>query len=197
MKKVNVNLGVLILAATLVVAGCKKSDDAASSDNDAATDESAHMCGDQANCMNTVDLADGLKGESGAGVFMAKIMSQNGLNVDGNEWMVMVSDASGTAVEGATVSVQTFSVDCGHEGPCPSATAVEHMPGMYMIMPTHAHGGPWDTIVTVDKGGQTDEITWHFCVDAPSHGETLPTVTCPDGSQGDTSHDHHGEDAGA
>jgi len=184
MWKIRCVLGLGAVSLVLTLAGC-------SDDHD--HDDGHPACGDTANCVDTVDLADGVEGTSADGVFMATITSQNGLNVDENEWMVRLTDADGDAVEGATVMVQTLSVDCGHPGPCRPTEAMEHMAGMYMIMPVHAHGGPWDTELTVHKDGESDTIVWHFCVDAPGHADELPPVMCPDGTEASATHGDHGD----
>jgi hypothetical protein len=162
----------LAIACALSLAGCPDSDD----DCDEAGDEGhSHSgpggCGLQENCTDTVDLAEGLRAEGEDGVFTVEVVSHDPLSIEDNEIIVAIENANGDPVTDAEVSADVFSVDCMHGGPNPPDEVSANADGNYKFTPTHLHGGPWDTVLTIDAGGETDEVRLHFCVPGEEHGD--------------------------
>jgi YtkA-like protein len=142
----------LILAACALAAlACK--DDEGDDHDHGDHDHGADGCGNQANCDDTVELADGLRVPSENDEFTVEIVSHTPLSVADNEWTIAIEDADGNAVTDAELSVDVFSVDCMHPGPDPVAHVSANADGEYELAPVHLHGGPWDTVIEIEAGG--------------------------------------------
>jgi hypothetical protein len=171
---------ILMLALCVSTYGCGDSDD---DDDDAASGEGAGdgdgdhgdgdgdapMCGLQDNCTDTVDFEHGLTVDGDH--FSVEIVSGDAPDSTMYSWMVNITDADGNEVDDATVTVSTYSVDCGHGGPADDVEVMANDDGMYHVASHTAHGGPWDTVLEIEAGDDTEVIAIRLCVDAPGHGE--------------------------
>lgn len=166
---------VAVLALALASGACGDSTSSAS-DADGDTME-AVPCGLAANCKDAVDL-DGLKVAGKDGAFSVEVVSHKPLTVADNEFVLRIVDADGNAVTDATLTVDVWSVDCMHGGPNPPETVHAEGDGTYVAHPVHVHGGPWDTIIDVDAGADTDagaahdRVTFHLCVTGDDHAHS-------------------------
>jgi hypothetical protein len=162
----------LSIACALSLAGCEDSHD----DCDEQGDE-GHLhnvpggCGLQENCTDTVDLAVGLRAEGEDSVFTVEVVSFDPLSVEDNEIIVAIETADGDPVTDAQVEGNVFSVDCMHFGPNPPEQVAANADGNYKLTLTHAHGGPWDTVIAIERGGESDEARLHLCVPGEEHGD--------------------------
>lgn len=148
-------------------------DDHASHDHD----HGSHMhggdagCGDVDNCMDTLELADGLRVESESGTFTVEVLSHAPLSVEDNDWTIAIEDESGDPVTDAELLVDVFSEDCMHGGPMPPQEVSATAEGEYELAPVHVHGGPWTTVIEIDAGGETDTVRIPLCVQGAAHGQ--------------------------
>ncbi len=126
-------------------------------------------CGLQENCIDTVELAEGLEAEGEDGVFSVRLLEHNTLAPMGNEWLVEILDADGNRVQDATVIEDVLSVDCGHGGPDPAQDLSPNEDGTYDVMPTTVHAGPWDVYFTIMDGDDMDEVYFHLCIPGEGH----------------------------
>jgi len=154
-------------------------------DGDGDGDHSGHMadgggdpmCGKADNCTgDELAPAAGDEVEGHMGNFNAMVHSAEdyatgeGTQVTA-DWVVMLkSAADDSAVTDATVTVQTWSVDCMHDGPVAAVEVTANGDGNYEIPSTFAHGGPWETRLMVDSGGTEDMIHISVCVPGDEHG---------------------------
>lgn len=166
-------------------------------DGDHPGDGDGHTsCGVQANCTgNEFAPAAGDSIGSHNGTFTAMLHhAEDYVSGDGTQvtahWMVMLKDAAGDPVTGATVTVQTYSVDCGHDGPTAPKDVTANADGQYAIHSTFAHGGPWETRLMVKSGGDMDMVHIPVCVPGDEHGGSHSD---PDaGTEHSDDSDHHG-----
>ena len=86
-------------------------DDASPGDADAHADESTN-CGLEANCMDTVELEEGLKVDGRDGVFSVEVVSHEPLTPEDNEFVLRVFDADGADVTDATLTVESPARIC-------------------------------------------------------------------------------------
>jgi hypothetical protein len=128
-------------------------------------------CGLIENCVDTLELQEGLEVEGNDGNFSLHVHMHTDLAPSGNEWMIMIENADGDPVANADITADVYSVDCMHGGPNPPEELTTNDMGMVTIMPETLHGGPWDVIVTVDDGTDTDTIVVPLCIEGGSHGE--------------------------
>lgn len=164
---------VALIACALLAFGC---DD--EGDDDPACDEEgdeghSHStnggCGLQENCTDTVELEEGLRAESEDGAFTVEVTSHRPLAVSGNEIAIAIENADGDPVTDADLDVDVFSVDCMHGGPMESDAVSANADGEYDLAPVHAHGGPWDLVIAITAGDETDSARLHFCVPGDEH----------------------------
>ena len=127
-----------------------------------------------ANCEDTVDLEEGLAIEGKGGKFTLTVDTHTTLAPEDNEWGVTLTDAAGDPVGDAALTVSTWSVDCMHGGPVAPEKVATSADGSTTVHPVAAHGGPWDVIVEVDAGDDTDTITLHLCIAGAGHPGTDP-----------------------
>jgi hypothetical protein len=154
-----------LIAGALLTFGC---------DGDDACEEEDHShdtCGLQANCTDTVELEEGLSVESEDGKFTVAVLSREPLSVEENLIAVAIENADGDRVTDAELEVSVFSVDCMHPGPTPPDAISAEADGSYELTPVHAHGGPWDTVIEIAAGGETDTARLHFCVPGDEHSD--------------------------
>jgi hypothetical protein len=162
-----------VIAGALAALGCGDDD---TGDEDMCVEESDHThgpggCGLQENCTDTVDLEEGLRVESEDGAFTVEVLSHEPLSVEDNDIVIAIENADGDRIDDAELDVDVFSVDCMHGGPnAPDAVSAES-DGSYVLSPVHAHGGPWDTVIEISAGGETDTARLHFCVPGEEHGD--------------------------
>lgn len=82
-----------------------------------------------------------------------------------NDWVVEITDKSGSAVNSATVAVKPFMPAHGHSS-ATVPTVTEKGDGAYQIdsvvlsMP-----GTWEITLTITSENQTDSAVFHFCVE--------------------------------
>lgn len=158
-----------LIACALLTFGCKEDDPACDEAGEAG--HSHDTCGLQANCTDTVDLADGLRVESEGSAFTVEVISHVPLAPTGNEIAIAIENADGEPVADADLDVDVFSVDCMHGGPNPPDAVSANADGQYDLAPVHAHGGPWDLVIQIDAGGETDTARLHFCVPGDEHAD--------------------------
>jgi hypothetical protein len=161
----------LSIACALSLAGCDDSNDDCDEEGDEGHTHGPGGCGLQENCTDTVDLAEGLRAEGEDGVFTVEVVSHDPLAIEDNEIIVAIENADGDPVTDAEVEADVFSVDCMHGGPNPPEQVAANADGNYKLTPTHLHGGPWDTVIKIEAGGESDEARLHFCVPGEDHGD--------------------------
>jgi hypothetical protein len=157
------------LALPLFAAGCGDSDHA---HGGAGGDDHDHTtCGLQENCGRTEEVAleADLEVVGADGNLSLVVRAHNALSIDANEWTIEIVDDAGDAVADASLSVSTWSDDCGHAGPTAPEEVTTDATGMATIHPVMVHGGPWDVIVESDAAGTTDTITVPLCIPGASH----------------------------
>ncbi len=83
-----------------------------------------------------------------------------------NVWTLVVQDAEGKPLEGATVSVKPFMPDHGHGSsivphvtPDPASGGKYSISSLNLFMP-----GLWQTTLTITAGTTTDSVVYGFCV---------------------------------
>jgi hypothetical protein len=130
-----------------------------------------NACGKVENCMDTVDLEEGLSVDGENGLFTLTIDGHNTLAPKDNEWMVTLSDAAGDPAANVTLTVDVWSVDCMHGGPLPPEKLTTDADGKATLTPVTAHGGPWDVNVEAKSGATTDTIQVHLCIPGEDHSE--------------------------
>lgn len=167
-----VTRGLALGAGALLLAAC--GDDHHHGDDGHGGDGHAHGsdggCGDVANCMDTLDLEQGLRVESEDGIFTVEVLSNTPLSVMDNAWTIAIEGDDGDPVTDAELSVDVFSDDCMHGGPMPALDVSATADGEYELAPVHAHGGPWTTVIEIDAGGETDTARIPLCVPGAAHG---------------------------
>lgn len=163
---------VSMLVLALGAFGCDDSKKPAADGGD-HDDHDHNTCGLVKNCMGTVDLAKGLSVQSDNKKFTVEVVSASQLMVDGTDFVVKVSDASGTAVKDATIMEDVFSADCMHGGEDPAQKVSANADGNYEIKPNYLHMGPWDSILDITAGSVKDSATLHFCVPDPGEDAGL------------------------
>lgn len=156
------------LALALGALGCGDGDSGGhEAEHNTNHHEGPGACGKVANCMDTVTLAEGLATEGEEGKFTLTVDAHTPLTTD-NEWMVSLTDADGGAVADAKLNADVYSVDCMHGGPNPAEDVTTDAGGKATIHPVSIHGGPWDVIVKVESGSDTDTVTVHLCIPEPT-----------------------------
>lgn len=162
---------VVTFATTLAALGC--GDDAATpADGDADQHTGEGACGNVDNCIDTVDLEEGLAVEGEEGNFTLTVNAHSALAPEDNVWGVTLTGASGDPVANAKLTVDVWSVDCMHGGPLEAVFFAAGADGTATLNPVAVHGGPWDVIVKVESGSVSDTITIHLCIPGEGHGGT-------------------------
>jgi hypothetical protein len=159
-----------LIACALVAFGCGD-DDAEDACGEEEEGHSHATCGLQENCTDAVELEEGLRVESEDDKFTVEVLSHEPLSQTENRIVVAIENAAGDRVTDAELDVDVFSVDCMHPGPNPSEAVSAEADGSYELAPVHAHGGPWDTVLEIAAGGETDTARLHFCVPGDEHGD--------------------------
>jgi hypothetical protein len=161
-----------LIACALLVFGCDdEGHDHASCDEEGEQGHDHDSCGLQSNCTDTVDLEEGLRVESEDGAFTVEVIAHEPLAVSGNEITISIENADGDPVTDAELDVDVFSVDCMHGGPNAADAVSANADGQYDLAPVHAHGGPWDLVIQIDAGDDTDTARLHFCVPGEEHAD--------------------------
>jgi hypothetical protein len=87
-----------------------------------------------------------------------------GINLD-NTWTVRVTDSSGAALEGASLSMQQNMPPPHDHGTDRKALSSEMGGGAYELEPVHfSMEGLWKVPISVTKGTITDQAAFEFCI---------------------------------
>jgi len=83
-----------------------------------------------------------------------------------NTWTVLITDESGTPVEGITLDARPWMPDHGH-GSSVEETVTDMGEGMYMLDPLNLFmAGYWEVALEItDADGVTDEVMIAICVE--------------------------------
>lgn len=157
----------LCAAASLLVAGCD--DDDSGLDGDTHAHDEGHDGTMEAHCEaedRDDEFALGLMHE-GELVRVAIADADPALPIRGdNTWILAITDPSGAAMEGMSLTVTPRMPDHGHGSPV--QTSVTPMPdGEYRIEPINLFmAGYWEiTVAATDGAGEADEVVFKVCVE--------------------------------
>jgi len=85
-------------------------------------------------------------------------------DLDENDWILSVSDAAGSPVEGCLLTATPWMPDHGHGSNNPEST--DEGGGSYSIVGLDfIMAGYWEVGVQVDCGGETDTVEFRFCIE--------------------------------
>lgn len=104
-------------------------------------------------------------GKSGNFQFVLQNANPGPPALNGNAWVVQLTDMSGNPVSGATfTSIKPWMPDHGHgSSAIPSAT--DNHDGTYSIAPLYFFmAGLWQVTFAVQANGMTDSAVFSFCV---------------------------------
>ncbi len=114
------------------------------------------------------DYSEGMVKDCDAGQFSVALSSEPGPPEKGvNTWTLEVSDHSGAAVEGATLTVTPTMPEHGH-GSQSLADVTDEGGGQYTVTPVDLHmAGLWDVEITIDGGDTSDRVHFVFEIAEP------------------------------
>lgn len=155
MKRISVAWFVALLAApALAMAGCGGS----------SSQQQATTC---PNDPRADTYVPGLMKMGKGEVFQAELVASDPAPPDrgDNAWTIKLSDAEGQPVVGATIDVKPFMPDHGHGTPVP-AVVTDQGDGSYQLTPINLFmAGYWQVTLTIQAGGQSDQIVYGFCIE--------------------------------
>ncbi|MEX1367713.1 MAG: FixH family protein [Nannocystaceae bacterium] len=147
------------LAFVLAMSACD-GDDAG---DDASNDGPASICDDEDRVDDfVVNLA-----KDGARHTVTLVQAEPAEPIRGdNAWTVMITDASGAAMEGIALDARPWMPDHGH-GSAVEESVTELGAGEYEIEPLNLFmAGLWEvTLVLTDADGEADEVMFAVCVE--------------------------------
>ena len=84
---------------------------------------------------------------------------------DDNTWTVQIKDTSGTAFDGATVTVTPFMPAHQHGSPVKTEVTPTGTPGEYMLDPVNMWmPGVWEVTIQAKKDAVVDSAVYSFCI---------------------------------
>lgn len=109
------------------------------------------------------EYSEGMVKECDGGHFSVALSSEPGPPAKGvNTWMLEVSDHSGAAAPGATLTVTPTMPEHGH-GSQSVAEVTDDGEGQYTVTPVDLHmAGLWDVEISIEAGETTDEVHFVF-----------------------------------
>lgn len=158
----------VVLSLPLSV-GCSSSSDASGSGGSGASTGGAGGSGGMmASCSGTEQFSAGVEKAGDQGLVKVTIESGDPAppQVGNNTWMLTITDASGTPIPDATVSVTPFMPVHGHGTPVtsvitPKGSGSYEADKVNFVMP-----GPWEITIDVTlSGGGSDSVMFPFCVE--------------------------------
>lgn len=158
----------LIAAATALGApaiGCGGDEDGATSSSSTTTNPGSVCEGET----RDDTWAPGLSKQSAQGLFQVRLAAADPAPPDRgeNSWTIQVEDASGAAVDGATITVDPQMPDHGHGSTAVAVVTATGTPGEYQLAPVGlTMSGYWEVTITITSGaGDTDTVMFAFCVE--------------------------------
>jgi len=130
-----------------------------------ANDDDANVCGDLTRAQTYVE---GLEANSASETVFVSLMSASPVppNVDGNDWMLDVSDAAGDPLMGCTGDVVPFMPDHGHGTTgTPMWTETDPADGTYTTSWQAIMPGYWEITLTLDCGDGSEDHVFGFCAE--------------------------------
>ncbi len=114
------------------------------------------------------EYSEGMVKECDGGLFSVALSSEPGPPAKGvNSWTLEVSDHSGAAVEGATLTVTPTMPEHGH-GSQSVALVTDKGGGQYWVTPVDLHmAGLWEVEIAIEEGETEDEVHFLFEIAEP------------------------------
>ena len=149
----------LILALSTALAACSDDGDGSGSGGSGGTTSAA--CGGRAEAFSA---GMSKMGEAGKLEFVLVDSNPAPPQQFDNVWTVQLNDASGAAVEGATLTVQTWMPDHEHGSP-KQAVVTDEGGGKYTLEPVNLFmPGYWEVTIGADAAGETDSAVFKLCI---------------------------------
>jgi hypothetical protein len=120
-------------------------------------------------CEGGDEYMAGMEKEGENGKFTVVLVSSDPepaeLTANGDyEWTIKILDSSGDPVDDADVNSTPMMPAMGHGTPR-QETVTNNGDGTYTLMPVNLFmGGLWEITIVVDSGGETDNVTFSFCI---------------------------------
>jgi hypothetical protein len=149
-----------VLLASLVAGGC-------SSDSGEGGSSGAGGTGSDPQCAGAIEYFSGVEKTGTGGTKVAIISADPAApHIGDNKWVILVTDAGGAPIDGATVVVQTkMPAHGGHTSPR-VATVTPQGEGKYELDPVNFNMDKlWQiTIQITPAGGDMDSVMFPFCI---------------------------------
>lgn len=165
----NISVGLFLGALLTWGAACDEAEGSEMEHGEHGTDMPKNICDDE-------ERADDYRlGLSASGsIFTATFVDAMPAPPDkgDNRWEIALSDASGTPVEGAEITVLPFMPDHGHGTSVMAEVSPGEAPGLYILDPVNLHmAGLWEIRLSISldlEGGEVseDSVLFSFCVEA-------------------------------
>lgn len=157
-------------AAMILVAasfGCEGGEeDGASTSSSSTTTNPGNACEGET---RDDTWAPGLTKQGAQGRFQVRLAAADPAPPDRglNTWTIQVEDASGAAVDGATITVDPQMPDHGHGSSQVAEVTATGTPGEYQLAPVGlTMSGYWEVTITItSSAGETDSVMFAFCVE--------------------------------
>ncbi|HMJ12600.1 MAG TPA: FixH family protein [Polyangiaceae bacterium] len=133
--------------------------------DDSSADDDGHTHPDECEAADTFTRNVSKTGPNGVTVSITDaVPAVPGINID-NTWTVSVTDSSGNALEGASLSMEQRMPPPHDHGTDRKAQSSEMGGGVYELAPVDfSMDGSWKVPIAVTKDSLSDQAAFEFCI---------------------------------